>query len=80
MSFFAQNDQNNCEGKKYAEFDFWVGQRNVYNTDGVLVGTNNILKLQENCVIQENWVSKSSPSKGTSYNYYNKTDDSWNQV
>ena len=30
--------------------------------------------------MQENWISKSGPSKGTSYNYYNKADDSWNQV
>lgn len=36
--------------------------------------------MQNNCVMQENWESKISQSRGTSYNYYNKTDDSWNQV
>ena len=47
---------------------------------GKLVGTNKLVKMQSNCVMQENWVSKNGPSKGTSYNYYNKTDNTWNQV
>ena len=69
-----------CSGEKYSQFDFWEGNWNVYNSEGKLVGTNELIKMQNNCVMQENWVSKSGPSRGTSYNYYNKTDDSWNQV
>lgn len=69
-----------CSGEKYAEFDFWVGNWNVYDTKDKLIGTNKLIKMQSNCVMQENWESKIGPSRGTSYNYYNKTDDSWNQV
>ena len=69
-----------CSGEKYSQFDFWIGNWNVYDTSGKLIGTNKLVKMQNNCVMQENWESKTSPSKGTSYNYYNRTDDSWNQV
>ena len=69
-----------CSGEKYQQFDFWVGDWNVYDTSNKLIGTNKLVKMQNNCVLQENWVAENSPSKGTSYNYYNKSDDSWNQV
>lgn len=69
-----------CSGEKYSQFDFWEGSWIVYNAKGDILGTNKLIKMQSNCVLQENWVSKSGPSRGTSYNYYNKIDDSWNQV
>ncbi len=69
-----------CSGEKYSQFDFWEGDWNVYDTSGKLIGTNKLVKMQNNCVMQENWASKTSKNKGTSYNYYNKVDDSWNQV
>ena len=79
--FVAQNIQKApCSGEKYTEFDFWEGSWNVYDTKEKLIGTNKLIKMHSNCVMQENWESKVGPSRGTSYNYYNKTDDSWNQV
>ena len=84
FSYTALNSQNNkktpCSGEKYSQFDFWIGNWNVYDTSGKLIGTNKLVKMQDNCVLQENWESKTSSNKGTSYNYYNKTDDTWNQV
>lgn len=77
----SQNTQKTpCSGEKYTQFDFWEGNWNVYNKAGKLLGTNNIVKMQSNCVMQENWTSKVGPSRGTSYNYYNKNNDSWNQL
>lgn len=69
-----------CNEINYTQFDFWVGNWNVYNTQGKLIGHNNVLKMPNACAIQENWTSKTSTSKGTSYNYYNKKDNTWNQV
>lgn len=80
-NFRAQNAQKTpCSGEKYSQFDFWEGTWMVYDTKGKLLGTNKLIKMQSNCVLQENWGSKTGPNRGTSYNYYNKTDDSWNQV
>lgn len=76
----AQTQKAPCDAEKYQEFNFWVGDWNVYDTQNKLIGTNKILKMQSNCVMQENWESKTSPNKGTSYNYYNGVDDSWNQL
>lgn len=77
----SQNQQKApCSGEKYSQFDFWEGDWNVYDTSGKIVGTNKLVKMHSNCVMQENWVSKTGPSRGTSYNYYNKTDDAWHQV
>ncbi|WP_445748795.1 hypothetical protein [Polaribacter sp.] len=79
--FVAQNQNNtSCSGEKYNQFDFWEGNWKVYDKEGDLVGTNKVVKLQNNCVLQENWVSKLSQNTGTSYNYYNPKDDTWNQI
>lgn len=86
MLFFSniitsQNTQKApCSIEKYSQFDFWEGSWTVYNTKGNIIGTNKLVKMQSNCVMQENWISKTGPSRGTSFNYYNKIDDSWNQV
>ena len=69
-----------CQEKEYSQFNFWLGNWKVYDTNEKLIGTNNIVRLPNACGMQENWSSKTSPSKGTSYNYYNKSDNSWNQV
>lgn len=77
---YSQTQKAPCDTDKHNEFNFWVGDWNVYDVNGKLIGTNQILKMQSNCVMQENWESKVSPSKGTSYNYVNLTDKTWNQV
>jgi hypothetical protein len=76
----AQTQKAPCDTPKHNEFNFWVGNWNVYDTQGKLIGTNNILKMQRNCVMQENWESKTSANKGTSYNYVNLVDNTWNQL
>lgn len=69
-----------CSDEKHQQFDFWEGSWNVYDINGKLIGTNKLVKMQNNCVMQENWESRTSNNKGTSYNYYNKVDDTWNQI
>ncbi len=68
----------NCCTSVYKQFDFWLGDWEVFNLKGVKVGENKIVSMQDSCVIQENW--KSAGQTGTSYNFYNKTDSTWNQV
>jgi hypothetical protein len=69
-----------CATPVYKQFDFWIGNWNVYNAKNNLIGKNKVVKMNNACAIQENWSSETSPSKGTSYNYYNATDKSWNQI
>ncbi|OIQ38008.1 MAG: hypothetical protein BM563_06970 [Bacteroidetes bacterium MedPE-SWsnd-G1] len=85
VSFIQINAQTKSEDTcpcctdKHAQFDFWLGNWKVFNTDGKTIGTNTITKLYDQCVLKEEWISTGS-SNGTSTNYYNKSDDSWNQV
>ena len=79
-SMHSQTKKAPCDTPKHNEFNFWVGDWNVYDTAGKLIGTNKILKMQSNCVMQENWESKASSNKGTSYNYVNLANNTWNQV
>lgn len=67
-----------CCTPEFKQFDFWIGNWDVYDTLGNKVGENKILTMQDSCLIQENW--KSQGQTGTSNNYYNKADSTWNQV
>lgn len=75
---FAQTDSCACCQGHYQDFSFWLGDWVVYDTADTQIGQNLILSLQDKCAMQENW--ESSNSTGTSYNYYNSTDSTWNQV
>lgn len=61
-------------------FDFWIGDWTVYNTNGQIIGTNKVLKMQDDCVLQENWKASNSVNTGTSYNFFDTSDNTWNQV
>jgi hypothetical protein len=74
----SQNESCPCCAAGYRQFDFWLGEWEVFNAKNVMVGTNNIVSMQDKCLLQENWVSKSQT--GTSYNYYNPKDSIWTQI
>lgn len=81
VNLSSQNsNQIPCATKEYKQFDFWLGNWNVYDTKDNLIGKNRIVKMPNACAIQENWESKTGPSLGTSYNYYNAKNKTWNQV
>lgn len=80
-SLHAQTNNNcKCCTEKHTEFDFWIGSWTVTNPDGSAAGTNTIEKIQDGCVLRENWVSATPGFTGTSNNYYNPTSKQWEQV
>jgi hypothetical protein len=68
-----------CCTEAHQFFDFWIGDWTVYDVKGNVVGTNSIHKQYDKCVLREQWKS-SGINKGTSYNYYDLKDKTWNQV
>lgn len=78
LSINAQDQDCNCCTDNHDQFDFWLGEWNVFDKNDKKVGENTIVELHDNCLIQENWVSESMT--GSSYNYFNPADSSWNQV
>lgn len=83
LSFFictSQEKQCNCCTEKHAEFDFWIGSWTVTNPDGTLAGKNIIDKIQDNCILRENWTSAKGKYTGTSNNFYNYPKKQWEQI
>lgn len=77
---FAQNNTGVCTGKAYGQFDFWVGNWEVHNPEGELVGRNTILKEEGGCVITESYSSTTTSFTGRSLNFYNPDSGKWEQL
>ncbi len=64
----------------FDEFDFWVGDWEVFDSTGTTkVGENSILKMESGCMIMENWTSANGGT-GTSLNYFNPVTSEWRQI
>lgn len=75
----ADRNARPCEyDPKRREFDFWLGEWDVFNPQGQKVGTNIIEKKLNGCLIFENWTSAGGGS-GKSMNYYDPADRKWKQ-
>jgi len=69
-----------CEqGGRYADFDFWVGEWDVFSPDGVQAGTNRIEKAQRGCVLVEHWTGAGGGT-GTSFNHWHPGAARWVQL
>jgi hypothetical protein len=70
---------NPCKASpSFREFDFWIGEWDAKNAQGVTVGSSSVQLILGQCVIFENW---STPvSSGKSFNIFNTTDKKWHQT
>jgi len=81
QSSFAQNP---CSLPVFRQFDFWVGNWEVFSTTGKKAGDSKISILLDSCVILEEWTSASSQQgltySGKSFNTYNVATKQWQQT
>lgn len=77
----GQQDQTNpCEeNPHYRDFDFWIGEWEVFTADGSKAGENSIQYEESGCLVVERWMSANGGT-GQSYNYYDPSTDKWRQV
>jgi len=70
---------NPCKAKsEFRQFDFWIGEWDAKNTQGITVGSSSIQLILNQCIIFENW---STPvSSGKSFNIFNSSDNKWHQT
>lgn len=68
-----------CCTESHQQFDFWEGDWIVLDTAGNKLGENTISKEEQNCILKEKWRGTQGGT-GTSTNYYNSTDSTWNQL
>jgi tetratricopeptide (TPR) repeat protein len=63
---------------EFRQFDFWVGEWSV-TSGGQLAGENRVERLENGCLVMENWTSASGGS-GKSMNFYDPAKKTWNQI
>ena len=69
-----------CAAPEHRQFDFWVGEWNVFPTGkSVQVATSRIEKLYGGCALRENWMPRSGQDGG-SLNGYDARDLVWRQT
>lgn len=69
-----------CEDyEQYRQFDFWLGQWNVYTREGRFAGQNTVSNRSGGCLLLEEWVSARG-GNGTSMNYVDPETGQWRQV
>ncbi len=70
-----------CAAPEYRQFDFWLGDWNVYGPDGSLAGTNDVTREFDGCVVQEHWVATGPPpQRGSSFNTWSPVSRRWHQT
>jgi len=67
-----------CGTPEHRQFDFWVGEWDVFAPDGKRVGGSSIRLILGGCVVLENWKGGGGV-EGTSFNIYDRSDRLWHQ-
>lgn len=68
-----------CATAEQRQFDFWLGEWEVRDPDGTLVGRNTITRLFDGCALREEWRGESG-HRGTSLNAWSPRDGAWHQT
>jgi hypothetical protein len=67
-----------CAGIEHRQFDFWIGEWDVFGPQGKQVGKSRIELHGGGCFLLENW-SGASGVDGKSLNMYDASDKLWHQ-
>ena len=69
-----------CASKEHRQFDFWIGDWEVFDTKtGDKVGNNRIEAILADCALQESWTGAKT-SRGRSLNSYDRITGQWHQA
>jgi hypothetical protein len=67
-----------CARSNFHQFDFWIGDWEVFGAEGKKVGENRITAVNKGCALAEHWTN-SSGGEGRSYNAYDGITKRWYQ-
>lgn len=68
-----------CSSPEYRQFDFWLGNWEVRDSAGNVVGHNDVTLQLDGCMLLENWKSVAGHA-GMSMNFFEPADSTWNQI
>jgi hypothetical protein len=75
----ARDEGRPCSEPEHRQFDFWLGEWEVRDPEGTLVGHNRISRLFDGCGLLEEWRGVSG-LRGTSLNVYAAGRGHWHQT
>ena len=76
----AQTQTNPCTIEEAHQFDFWLGDWDVYHTTAdTIIGHNLITSIANGCALLENW-SSAGGFTGSSINKYDFSTKMWEQM
>ena len=67
-----------CSTAEYRQFDFWVGDWEVVDSAGKVLGHNRITSELNGCVVHEHWTGAGGAS-GESFNIFRRDTRTWHQ-
>jgi hypothetical protein len=83
-SFAQTSSKFPCSNPVYRQFDFWIGEWEVYGPKGKKAGDSKISLILDSCIILEEWVSAGTQSgitySGKSFNTWNANTGQWQQT
>lgn len=68
-----------CEGPAHRQFDFWLGEWDVRDASGKLVGRNRITRVHGGCALEEQW-SGNGGVTGSSLSAFDAERNRWHQT
>ena len=75
----AEKNEHPCADAAHRQFDFWVGDWDVQNPQGQKVGQSKVSKINNDCVLLEEWSSLLG-DVGKSFNVYDEPNRRWRQT
>lgn len=79
LAVFGGAVQASCTDDAYRQFDFWLGDWQVYKPDGTPAGENRISREIGGCVLHERYRTTSG-YEGESFNIYDASRGRWHQT
>jgi hypothetical protein len=84
LTVLSVSSQKPCSRPEFRQFDFWIGNWDVYAKNEAKAGTSKISLILDSCIILEEWTSANTVSgiiySGKSFNKYNPSSGQWQQT
>jgi len=68
-----------CTSPLHDDFDFWIGEWEVFAANGAKAGENSITRAEYGCLLVERWTDATGIT-GQSYNYLDPGTNKWRQL
>ena len=67
-----------CRSPQHRQFDFWLGEWEVFRPDGKLAGRNRIEAIHDGCALRESW--QGTGMSGSSLSSFDAATGGWHQT